>query len=111
MPYTAGFRDIIDLREHYAEHGSDFGVPTEQEYLNQADAFLGGPRASDTLDCRRRCKDGSFGDYVRFNMVTHEFGVLSADIVIRTYYVPDPMRHRQVNNLAYFQAECRKVIC
>lgn len=111
MPNTAGFRDATDLTEHYNLHGGDFRVVSELEYFEQADEFLGGPRQANTLECRRRCRDGSPGDLCRFNTVTEAFGVLSVHNLIRTYYVPDPAIHLEANNLAYFQRECRKVIC
>ena len=111
MAHTAGFRDAIELAEHYNLHGADFAAATVTEYFEQADEFLGGPRQANTLECRRLCRDGSLGDICRFDTVTQAFGVLSANKVIRTYYVPNPLIHLQATNLAYFQRECRKVIC
>jgi pyocin large subunit-like protein len=42
---------------------------------------------------------------VRFNPETDEFGALTRDGRIRTYYRPDPKRHGFPTNLDYFNFE------
>jgi len=74
----------------------------EDEYQRLADEFLGGPRAAETWECRRRN-----GDIVRYNAVSDEFGVLNGAGVIRTYLKLDPTDHPTVSNLQYFFAQCR----
>lgn len=111
---TNGFADAYLLAEHFDTHVTiqrEFPVTNEQDYLELADAFLGGPLGPDTLECVRRCRDGSRGDTIRYNRVTHEYGVLSVDNYIRTYFIPNPAVHRCGTNLSYFQRECRKVKC
>ena len=100
MPYTLGFDPIL-LPRHYADHGPDFAAATAADYERLADQFLGGPPTDATRESRR-----VNGDFVRYNEVTEEFGILSAANVIRTYYKPDPAIHGFPSNLHYFWAEC-----
>jgi len=101
---TRGFATPEILTEKFAKHRAEFGLVSEQEYLDLADAFLGGPLdPGTTWECRR-----NNGDLLRYNQGTEEFGVLRADNVIKAYYKPDPMIHRKPNNLEYFRAECKR---
>ena len=102
MPFTSGF-DPLQLGDHFTKHRSDFGVSTEEEYQTLADTFLGGPRNADTEECIRARN----GDILRYNRVTHEFGILTARGYIRTYYKLNPRVHKMASNLAYFLMECR----
>lgn len=102
MLLSSGF-DPGKLLQHFQDHGPEFGAATEVEYEELADRFLAGPRGLGTLECAR-----VRGDIVRFNPTTDEFGVISSDGIIRTYFKPDPLIHRQATNLDYYRAECRK---
>ena len=110
---TRGFDTAADLTEHFEKHvtrGNEFAVATEADYLALADKFLGEPlNRATTYECRRVRRDGSLGDKIRYNRITQEYGVLSADNVIRTYFIPDPAIHGHTTNFAYFRSECRKV--
>ena len=75
----------------------------EVEYESRADRFLGGPRRVWTLECVR-----SNGDVVRYNLFTHELGVLGRGGIIRTYFLPSRAVHGEWSNWAYFRRECRK---
>ena len=99
----AKFANNKRLTDHYDRHGKDFGARNKNEYQKQADAFLTGKKNSDTLEGTR-----SDGDIVRYNEKTDEFGILSKDGVIRTYYKPDPVRHGYPTNKAYFYAQLRR---
>lgn len=104
MLVTLGFMTPEDLADHFTKHHAEFGFESEMEYLVAADAFLG--RSLDlatTGQCHRRN-----GDLLRYNPSTEEFGVLGSNRVIKTYCKPDPVDHRQPNNLVYFRLECRK---
>jgi pyocin large subunit-like protein len=104
VAFTLGYPTAATLTEKFTKHGRDLGLATEQEYLDAADTFLGGPLdATATWECRRRN-----GDLIRYNEATGEFGVLGTNRVIKTYFIPDPAVHRKPNNLEYFRAECRK---
>lgn len=116
MPYTLGFIDALERDEHFDWHitqRNEFPCPNSMEYEQMADDFLGRPwpHPLDTgmWECYRRKPDGSRGDYIRYNDVTGEFGVLSARNVIRTYFIPDPADHGLASNLDYFRQECAKV--
>jgi hypothetical protein len=91
-----------------------FGVATDMEYERLAAQFLLAAGHADLLQCIRK-----HGDIVRYNRVTTEFGVLSAQGVIRTYFKPKPCRslpknvpkvdcHGYRDNFQYFHAECAR---
>lgn len=112
MPYTLGFIDALERDEHFDWHirqRAEFACADSIEYERLTDEFLGQPLDTGMWECYRRKPDGSRGDYIRYNDVTGEFGVLSEINVIRTYFIPDPADHGLANNLAYFRQECAKV--
>src|SRR5215212_8151404 len=93
-PFTRGFIDALVLQDHYTKHAMLLGITTIQDYGERADSFLGGPRDSTTHECVR--PPGRFaGDIVRYNSATGEFGVVSRNRIIRTYYRLDLSRHRR----------------
>jgi pyocin large subunit-like protein len=103
VPYTRGFRDPGYLADHFLRHGIDVGATNETEYELLADSFLGAPLAPGVQEGFRRN-----GDILRYNIITEEFGVLSRDGFIKTYYKPNPSIHGEATNLQYFQKECLK---
>ena len=111
MPFTHGFKTQWQLEDHFYDHCGDFSVCGDntsedmEKYEALADTFLGGPRGPTTRECIRRRDHAR----ARYNLATEEWGVLSSDGYILTYYKPDPWRHGYPNNLAYFQIDCRKV--
>jgi pyocin large subunit-like protein len=116
---TKGFADSRRLGTHFQEHGGDFGASNAIEYEAHADMFLSGQCPAHVHEFIR-----SKGDIMRYDPMTEAFGVLGADGVIRTFLKPLPcskvpisvrsaMRlsgrcHEHVDNLTYFQAECKK---
>jgi Phage portal protein len=88
------------LSEHFGWHRYDFDARTESEYEELAASFLADKNNPDILELRRLN-----GDLVRFNPRTDEFGVLSGEGDIRTYYRVDPKSHSYPTNLDYFQAQ------
>ena len=97
------FRSDTDLREHFSHHVGEFpNIKTETEYLARAEAFLNGPRASTTLECRR-----PQGGYARYDTVTQEYGSVRRDGSIATYFIPDPTVHLKGSNLEYYNCKCR----
>jgi filamentous hemagglutinin len=101
---TKGFDPAL-LPDHFQRHGADFGAASPQEYEAMADQFLGSPLTPPTQECIRR----SNSDILRFDPITNEFGVLSNNGMIRTYYKPNPWNKKKFpTNLAYFSAECAK---
>lgn len=104
MSYTNGFYSKYLRDQHFDDHGADFGAKDEEEYERMADEFLGGPLKSSTLECIR----ASSNDLIRYDYRTEEFGILSADRYIKTYYIPKPSLHRKRTNKTYFESECKK---
>jgi len=96
----AKFADDAKLQDHYVRHGNDFGAKNAKQYQYQADKFLTSPRGSNTLE-----KTRLNGDIVRYNTKTQEFGVISKNGNIRTYYKPNPSVHGKPTNLDYFNAQ------
>ena len=102
--YTLGFQNTNLLHSHHQKHGADFGAIGLDEYETLADAFLGGPRVAACFECVR-----SNGDFVRYNPMTDEFGVISNTRIIKTYYKPQPSdRIKYPTNTVYFREQCRK---
>jgi len=102
VPFTLGFDPRL-RGEHFDNHATDLGATTEEEYEALADAFIGGPLSENTKECKR-----SNGDKIRYNFRTEEYGVLSGDGYIRTYFKPKPRIHRHRTNFIYFKSECKK---
>ncbi|WP_309930729.1 RHS repeat-associated core domain-containing protein, partial [Arthrobacter sp. 1088] len=100
--YTAKFGGESYLADHFARHGSALGATSAAGYEKMAAEFLQGPISPSTIE-----KVRTNGDIVRFNSSTQEFGILSKDGVVRTYYVPDPTK-TGMSNLEYFLKEGSK---
>lgn len=113
---THGFAAYEDLEEHFEAHvifQNEFpDVQTETEYLELADNFLGKPlNSATTEECQRIKRDGSRSDFVRYNRVTEEFGILSISGVIRTYFIPTPTGrwgHGFTTNYDYYLWNCNR---
>lgn len=109
LRYTLGFPDRAALLFKFDKHvtrGREFAYTTPDEYETNADRFLGGPLDADAEECLRTRRDGTAGDTVRYNRNTQEFGVLGADNVIRSYFIPNTARHGWPSNLDYFRNAC-----
>lgn len=106
MPYTNGFTTLKRLATHFSEHKTEVDADNMEHYEELADAFLGGPLRPDTRECFRPADNA----LVRYDLVTEEFGILSDDNCILTYYKPNPRWHRFPSNYAYFKYECERRI-
>lgn len=111
--------NLTQLQRHFSEHGADFGASNASDYEAQADVFLSGKLPAGIQECTRKK-----GDIMRYDPKTEACGVLDNGGVIRTFFKPVPCSkvpasvraaikmsgrcHGHPNNLAYFQAECRK---
>ena len=116
---TKGFESLLQLKRHFGEHGDDFRASNAIDYEQMADEFLGGEKREGVHECIRRC-----GARVRYDPSSEAYGVLDAELIIRTYYKPVPcstvpfhereaMRqsgrcHTCPNNLIYFTQECKR---
>jgi filamentous hemagglutinin len=107
------FRNPRELARHHALHQNDFGAVTEAEYEAKAEAFMRGPKPSQVEECTRT----SSNEILRFNPATQEFGILTVERVIVTYFKPRPCAtlphwepkvncHGERDNLTYFRKEC-----
>jgi hypothetical protein len=79
------FADQSRLVAHYKNHGSDFGAKSASDYERMANKFLTGPKPNGVLQ-----KTRPNGDIVRFDPATGDFGVVTSNGTIRTYYKPAP---------------------
>ena len=74
------------------------------QYLKLADEFCGGPKSpGSVLECVRKS-----GDLVRYSTQTEEFGVVSSQGFIRTYFKPVSAAHGFASNLDYFNYNCER---
>ncbi len=84
VPLTFGF-DSGELGDHFNRHASDFDARTPDEYERLAIQFLAGNKGCLTVECTRSNPKNiaKFGDRVRYNIVTKEFGILSITTTLR----------------------------
>jgi len=104
--FTNGFKDGAALQDHFTRHGALLGVATEDEYLERADAYCGAPVDPNNQHMHECTRRG--GDRIRYNDLTEEWGVLSQDNVIRTYYILTAALAKYGSGLVYFNLECAK---
>lgn len=105
--YTSGFLNSRLQARHFQKHvleKNEFGVLTEEEYLENADRFVGEPLDANTQVYYRKY-GAEAGDMVRYNSVTNEYGVLSKDGFIITYFIAD---YSFGTNQEYFELEKTK---
>ena len=115
LRFTRGF-DPDALMDHVEKHSTRLQITAgATEYEERADALFVNPKPDDVLEC-----DRPDGDKIRFNKTTDEYGVMAADQIIRTYYIPIPCHklapvnqkpgrcHHERTNLEYFRRNCRR---
>lgn len=90
--------------KHFEEHGDEVGATDEIQYEEMAIAFMTKELMGTVLE-GHRLADGA---RIRYNYITQEFGIVSADNYIQTYFRPDPRFHGASTNRAYFEWECNK---
>jgi hypothetical protein len=106
------WRDAKSKVEHFVKHdrrGECFGAVDANDYEARAVSFLRGPSRQGVLECRRRTTLRCPGDTLRYDRITREFGIMTANGRVRSYYEPRPSRHRCPTNEDYFWQECRRV--
>src|SRR4051794_29880480 len=103
-PFTRGFRTEFLWKRHARLHGAEVGASDRYHYLALADNFLGGPLGENVRECVRVFDQAR----VRWNAVTQEYGILSADGFIQSYYILDLAWHTYPSNRAYFEADCNR---
>jgi pyocin large subunit-like protein len=83
-----GFRSRVQLDEHYAKHGAEFGHISELEYLRRAQELRDSPVAPG-------------GQFSRFDRRKGYFGAYNPDQTIRTFFIPN-------DGERYFQRQARR---
>lgn len=70
--------------DHFTRHGRELGIATESEYLAAAKNFMLQTKKNPNLEWFTR----NSGDLVQFDKSSGEFGVMSKQGIIRTYFKP-----------------------
>ena len=70
------------LASHFADHGVELGLETAEDYLAAANQFFEGGEGVEVFEFTN-------GDVGFYNEATNEFGVLTENGVIKTYYMPE----------------------
>ncbi len=95
------FADDHKLLSHWSKHAGEWTPPLSKEvYNSMANAFLHGSPGPGVLQ-----KVRVNGDIVRYNPITNEFGVVSTNGTVRTFFRPDPAKHGYPTNMDYFNAQ------
>jgi hypothetical protein len=81
---TIGFRSAGSLRSHWQKHRSEFGHPSEAEYLRMAQTLRDAPLSDRVIETTQQ--DGSRS---RFDRRTGGFIAFNRDWTIRTFFRPD----------------------
>ncbi|WP_433894213.1 RHS repeat-associated core domain-containing protein [Streptomyces sp. CA-111067] len=85
---------------HWGKHKGDYPqLQNAKQYVEAAQRFM------KSEDPWIQTKVRSNGDIVRYNRVTEDFGIMTPNGEIRTYYKPDPMVHGYASNQDYFDAQ------
>lgn len=100
MAFTNGFITDDLQFEHYDKHvvrQREFPhISTEEQYVESADEFCGGPVGPNVL-VHIRSYDGA---ELRYNTITNEFGMTNSSGCIVTYFKPSA-------GARYFHRNCR----
>ena len=105
--------DVGELAIHHARHGFQFPGKSDVEYEKLAERFLLSQPGPTTMECLR-----SAGDRIRYDTLTEEFGVMSKQGKIRSYFYATPCWtltdktrgrcHGYSDNITCFNERCQK---
>jgi DNA-binding GntR family transcriptional regulator len=100
------FRTRRQLLEHFDRHAAEFAsIPVDEtEYENRAREFMEKELVDPVQECIRRRDRAK----IRWDRLTNELGIVSADGFLQTYHVLDWRYHSLSTNRAYFKKECEK---
>ena len=93
-----GFRGPVQLDEHYAKHGAEFGHISKLEYLRLAQELRDSPVAPGGPILEARPPGGQFS---RFDRRKGYFGAYNPDQTIRTFFIPN-------DGERYFRRQARR---
>ncbi|MER6684966.1 polymorphic toxin-type HINT domain-containing protein [Streptomyces olivaceoviridis] len=97
---TATKNPMQNALGHWKKHKGDYPhLQNAKQYVEEAQRFM---RSQDPWI---QTKVRANGDIVRYNRVTEDFGIMTPDGSIRTYYKPDPRVHGYATNQDYFNAQ------
>lgn len=85
-----GFQSDQKLQKHYKEHNGEFDPPfvSPEQYEARGLRFMQGDLPEGSL--QGRFIAGYYeGDILRYNTITNEFGMLTENDVLRSYYRPE----------------------
>lgn len=97
-PERAKFASGARRERHFRDHGKQFGSRTSRAYEQRAARFMGGQTRAGVMQGTRPRS----GDVVRYDPKTREFGVITREGKIRTYY-----RLSRKQGTAYFEKAWR----
>ncbi|KTE89388.1 hypothetical protein AT727_13400 [Desulfitobacterium hafniense] len=103
-PSSPQFKSQSLLDGHYEKHvqrKGEFGNISKSEYLRKARELLTSTSNGDILIKIR----ASNGDKIYYKQSSNEFGTVTVDGTIRTYFKPNPSDHGYPTNLDYFNAQ------
>lgn len=80
---TINFKNSELFTEHYEKHRGEFGDISKEEYVKRAKDFLAQDLSDDVVQLIR-----SDGSIARYKFSTNEFAAVTADRVIKTYFLP-----------------------
>lgn len=101
---TKGFLSQNELNKHFIKHSGDLGVTTPEEYLNLADAFLGGPKEG----WQKLCECQTCDVDIKYDTRSQSFGIID-DRYIITFFKLTRATNRL--NEQYFKENCDKTDC
>ncbi len=88
------------LEDHFRRHGADFGARTAEEYAQKASQFF-----QDAIHRGLPMKMDEFGVIRIYDPETNTFGAYNPDGTTKTFFKPDPAKHRYPTNLDYWNAQ------
>ncbi|MFF7839937.1 polymorphic toxin-type HINT domain-containing protein [Streptomyces ossamyceticus] len=97
---TADKTSMQNALGHWRKHKADYpALQNAKQYVDSARRFM------NSQDPWIQTKVRANGDIVRYNRATEDFGIMTPDGSIRTYYKPDPRNHGYASNQDYFDAQ------
>ena len=100
-----GFLTRVDRDDHFQNHEHEFDPPfaSAEEYEEAGIAFLTARPTRAIMEAVRRN-----GDLVRYSPLSNEFAICDRDGILLTYYKPNPLVHREPDNVTYFRKQSLK---
>lgn len=91
------------LERHFKDHGKDFNANSPSDYAQKASAFL---RESQINKYPTKIDRG--GIIKVYDPKTNTFGSYNSNGSTKTFFKPDPAKHKMINNLEYWKSQSGK---